>query len=250
MIRFGLVGLFLAALAVTWTVMLVDQQAINQVIQTVKDQSPRHVGFASLAVAAVIAALIFVPWSKSRDTGAANSDNAPPDEPPVVTPKRVSNRRLQIRDQVTQDVGHILASGLEVRHLMSDQLVTVQADTKLSDVRKLMEDEGIRHLAVSKAGEYGNVAGVISDRDIITRRGGYAMDIMTPGGLSICHGAKIQDAIDMMTDRGISSLLVSRGEIMCGIITSTDLLIGLRETYEMLRGLVPDKELAAAGTQD
>lgn len=248
MIRYTVLGLCIALLATVWATFLLDTRGITQAVSLLKSQAPLHVGIASAAIAVFALVIVMTPRLVSGKTpAAAATSSAPTGEPPVVTPKRVANRRLQLRDQIMQDIGNVLSSGLEVRHLMTDQLLSVPSDTKLADVRSIMEEEGIRHVAVSKAGEYGNIAGMISDRDVATRPGGYAMDIMTPAPMSICHGAKIQDAADVMTDRGISALLVKRGEIACGIITTTDLIIGLRATYDMLYTLVPDEQLAQAG---
>ncbi|MDA7978190.1 MAG: CBS domain-containing protein [Pirellulales bacterium] len=234
-----------AAVAATWALFLLDEHALDQAIQFVKSQRRLELTLASFVALTVGAAGFLLP----RSAGSAPKqvgDTSSPDAQAVVTPKRVANRKLEVHDLIMQDMSAILSSGLEVRHLMSEELHSVQPDTKLAEVRRLMQEEGIRHLPVSKAGEYGHIAGIISDRDLASRPGGYAQDIMTPAPVTICHGAKIQQAVDLMADRGFNSLLVKRGELTCGIITTTDLIIGLRATYEMLRMLVPDEDLAAA----
>ncbi len=238
------------AVAVTWTIFLVADRSLAHAVTFVKSQDIKLLGLASAITGAIGLAVLLLPqFLKKREGDAPKPpQNCEPGEaaPACVTPKRVANLKLEIRDRLSQDVGAVLSSGIEVRHLMSDQLESVHPDTKLDDVKKLMEEKGIRHLAVTRPGEYGHLSGIISDRDIASRRGGYARDIMTPSPVTICHGAKIQEAIDMMADRGISCLPVRRGEIICGIITTTDMMIGLRATFELLRTLVPDEEFACA----
>lgn len=251
MARNAVLWICVIAVALTWSIFLVDDPSLARAIAFVKSQNVELLGIASAIAAAVALVLLLLPRLRNRTNTSSPSapQNAEPGEaqPPCVTPKRVANLKLDIRDRLMQDVGSVLSSGIEVRHLMSDGLESVHPDTKLEDVKKLMEEKGIRHLAVTRPGEYGHLSGIISDRDVASRRGGYARDIMTPSPVSICHGAKIQEAIDMMVDRGISCLPVRRGEINCGIVTTTDMMIGLRATYELLRTLVPDEQFATVG---
>lgn len=243
----------ITATAMLWVIYLIEHNLLTQGVNLIKAQEVRYLGIASGLALLVSTLLILAPKLMQAGASAATASAGPQQpegEPPIVTPKRVSSRKLELQDRILEDAGQVLSLGLEVRHLMSEHLESVHPDTKLADVKRIMSEKGIRHLAVTKPGEYGHLAGIISDRDVVGRRGGYARDIMTPNPISICHGAKVQEAVDVMADRGFSCLPVRRGEIICGIITTTDLIIGLRATYEMLRTLVPDEEFAHVGGFD
>ncbi len=54
----------------------------------------------------------------------------------------------------------------KVRNFMDPKLITVEKDTKLREVLKIMRDEGVRLVVVTDGGE---PIGVITDYQILTR---------------------------------------------------------------------------------
>jgi len=66
--------------------------------------------------------------------------------------------------RIVEQVGALLEKNLAIHH-MSKPVLTVQSDTPVADVVKLMREKHVRHLIVlSKNGE---MAGVISSRDLM-----------------------------------------------------------------------------------
>lgn len=66
--------------------------------------------------------------------------------------------------RIVEQVGALLEKNLAVHH-MSKPVLTVQPDTSVSHVVKLMRDNHIRHLIVLN--EIGEAAGIISSRDLM-----------------------------------------------------------------------------------
>ena len=92
----------------------------------------------------------------------------------VITEKGKILGILTERDfvRIVEQVGALLEKNLAVHH-MSKPVLTVQSDTSVADVIKLMREKHIRHLIVlNKAGE---VAGIISSRDLMK----VAADVMS-----------------------------------------------------------------------
>jgi len=84
----------------------------------------------------------------------------------VITEKGKILGILTERDfvRIVEQVGALLEKNLAIHH-MSKPVLTVQSDTSVADVIKLMREKHIRHMIVlNKAGE---VAGIISSRDLM-----------------------------------------------------------------------------------
>jgi CBS domain-containing protein len=84
----------------------------------------------------------------------------------VITEKGKILGILTERDfvRIVEQVGALLEKNLAIHH-MSKPVLTVQSDTSVADIIKLMREKHFRHLIVlNKAGE---VAGIISSRDLM-----------------------------------------------------------------------------------
>jgi diguanylate cyclase (GGDEF)-like protein len=108
----------------------------------------------------------------------------------------------------------------------------------------------VHHLLVCEKGD--RLVGVISDRDLLTRRGKMARDVMTPDPCSITPDTPLGPAITCLISRHISCLPVVEHGRLCGVITTIDLALitqcvlqlWLRTVHEMQGNPVWTEELA------
>jgi acetoin utilization protein AcuB len=119
--------------------------------------------------------------------------------------------------------------------------VTISPDASFYDARKLIREEGIRHLPV--VDKKGKLVGLITDRDI--REAGpsdatllsaqeinYLLEklkvagFMTPAEklITVTPDTVIEKAVQLLHDNKIGSLPVVDGNDLVGIITETDIL--------------------------
>jgi CBS domain-containing protein len=115
---------------------------------------------------------------------------------------------------------------MEVRHLMTEDLTIVGRETPLAEVIELMSRKGFRHLVVGQAS--GEVLGVISDRDLRSRSGSTAGEIMSSPVRSVTPDTPAKTAISYLLQHHISCLPVVEGSRLCGMVTTTDLMLVLQ----------------------
>jgi acetoin utilization protein AcuB len=122
-----------------------------------------------------------------------------------------------------------------VQDVMQRGVVAVDPDTTLSEVTRLLERRGIRHLPVL---DQGKLIGIISDRDVkasgAARGAGaepgapstrlVARDVMTRAVMTIAPMFPVEEAARIMVTRKISALPVTEEDRLVGIVTETDVL--------------------------
>jgi len=146
----------------------------------------------------------------------------------------------------------MFASRLHVRHLMSKPLTIVRSNTPVSQLRGLMEHNNVRHLLVSDKDD--KPLGIISDRDLLAREGATAADIMTSDLVTLDSNALLSPALTQLLNHRISCLPVVEDGRLQGIVTTTDVVMALQCTLQVLQQIaaatrsVDSSELGAEST--
>jgi CBS domain-containing protein len=122
---------------------------------------------------------------------------------------------------------------LEVRHLMTERVETVHPEATLDEITTIMGRTSCRHLVVCK--EYRQVVGIISDRDLLARPRERAEEIMSKNIAVVGPLTPISEVVHNMLTNNISSMLVCRNGLLCGIVTTADILLLMHCTLELLR---------------
>lgn len=110
------------------------------------------------------------------------------------------------------------------------EIISVAADQTLRQAAELLDTRRIG--AVVALGEGGSIAGVLSERDIVrqvARHGESALamkvgEAMTREVITIESATKVDDALQLMTDRRIRHLPVLRNERLIGVVSIGDLV--------------------------
>lgn len=126
-------------------------------------------------------------------------------------------------------------TSIPVEEFTTPDPVTATEEMGIDELRRLMDQHGIRHLPVLRD---GRVVGVISDRDV---RLGYgltdleknqvcATDIMSPDPLAVTASTPLDKVAYLMSDRKVGSVIVNEEDgPFLGIFTATDALNALVE---------------------
>ena len=129
----------------------------------------------------------------------------------------------------------------KIKNLSVEEFTTpcpkmVSSDTELSELERLMREEGIRHIPVQ---ENNKLVGIISERDIFfayrleNKTQLQAKDIMQQDPYLVHSDTKLSEVAFYMSKNKYGSALVTSADNELGIFTSTDALNAL---VEVLRG--------------
>lgn len=129
----------------------------------------------------------------------------------------------------------MLPARVPVDEFTTPDPITANEDMSIDDLRRLMEEHGIRHLPVVRG---DSVVGVISDRDVRVVSGltateklqVCAADIMAPDPLTVRAATPLDDVAYAMSEQKVGSVIVNDEDgRFLGIFTASDALNALVE---------------------
>jgi diguanylate cyclase (GGDEF)-like protein len=163
------------------------------------------------------------------------SQNSPPTAAtlptPTATTTRPHSKRQQVMQELTGDSDLLLKDRLEVRHLMTLNLVTVLPTATIEEMTKLMAEMRMHHLLVCNRA--GDLVGVVSDRDLRPTTGSTAQQVMSYPPMTCQPDTPVTAAITFLRNENISCLPVVDQGRLCGIITSNDLVVTLQCSLQL-----------------
>lgn len=195
--------------------------------------------FASVAVSLFCGALV---WYGLYCKRSSHKDDARElteqinELPPELGHDELFAKRQQILRILATDMSALLESRLEVRHLMSRRLWIVSPEASRNDVQQMMEEHKLRHLLVCNEG--GELVGVVSDRDLASRSGATAQELMSKDLVAVEPHAQVNPAITLLINKKISCLPVVNNRVPVGVLTSTDLMMALQCSMQVLQKVV------------
>lgn len=119
---------------------------------------------------------------------------------------------------------------------MSKSIICVRWKHSVEQAWNLMSSQKIRHLPVID--DEGAIVGVLSERDILRAmdqkfsaftKDSLVADYMNWPVITVDQSDSLTEVLEVMIQKKISSLIVTKDEIPTGIITSEDMLRILRE---------------------
>lgn len=182
-----------------------------------------------MALGACAAAWRFVRKERRIQQLQAEPEEQAADDPAVIA---LQEKRRKIQLALAADPSALFDSRLQVSHLMTDRVEAVKPEASLSRVHEVMRLGRRRHLPVCEAN--GRLAGIISDRDL-RKPGRCAADIMTDHPCTVAPDMLIVPTVTLLLNHRISCVPVVQGEKLCGLVTTTDLLMALQGALQALQ---------------
>jgi len=140
--------------------------------------------------------------------------------------ERFSTKRQYLLLLLSQDPAILFRNRLAVRHLMTTDIVTVPSAATRQYIEDLMRESHVRHLLVCSPGR--QLLGVVSDRDLSNKPGKTARELMSSELSTVSPDTLISPATTHLIQSGISSLPVVEDGRLCGILTTTDLILAFQ----------------------
>ena len=119
-------------------------------------------------------------------------------------------------------------SSILIKDIMTKVIISVNVETTVFQVAKMMENGGIGAVLVKKN---NHIVGIITDRDYATKIVSHNLSsdtpvekIMSSPLITINFDESILDAAQRMTSKKIRKLAVTDNGKIIGLVTSTDLV--------------------------
>ena len=119
---------------------------------------------------------------------------------------------------------------MQIKNLMSEDLITIDKDQNLSDALKLLRKHNVSRLPVTNNKE---LVGIISERDIANKLGSskyesmpasrlHISSVMVKDVITVPQSMQLDEVAKMMLDKGIGSVPVMDEDKMVGIVSKAD----------------------------
>lgn len=108
------------------------------------------------------------------------------------------------------------------KDIMTRQVTTVTPNITAQELAKIFTKHNITGAPV--VDQKGNVAGIVSDGDILTNKGKRVGSFMTRQIISVSEDASVEEIANLMTVHKIKRVPVLNGEKLVGIVSRTDIV--------------------------
>jgi CBS domain-containing protein len=111
---------------------------------------------------------------------------------------------------------------MTARDIMTSEVVTLSPTSTVKQAAGLLTRQQISGAPVID--RQGRIVGILSEADIVAKRGARVKDIMSKTISSVEEDTPIQEIASLMTSRKVSRLPVLRGKKLVGIVSRADLV--------------------------
>jgi CBS domain-containing protein len=115
-----------------------------------------------------------------------------------------------------------LTEAVSIGEIMTRDVVTVTPAAGVDEVARILREHGFGGLPV--VDDQGIMIGMVSEFDVISRRGRTVEEIMSRGAISVGDEASAEQVTSLMGLHGIRRVPVVRDGRLVGIVSRSDLL--------------------------
>ncbi len=112
---------------------------------------------------------------------------------------------------------------MPVKQIMTKDVVTVPSEMPVREVANLLSERNVSGVPV--VNDEGRVIGVVSELDVVGRRGATAADIMSKQVISVTEDTNVDEVLHLFLNQRIRRVpVLSGGQHLVGIISRSDLV--------------------------
>lgn len=108
------------------------------------------------------------------------------------------------------------------KDIMTKEIVTVAPDTTVKNLAKILIRNQISGAPV--ADKNGKILGVVSEADIVAKKGNRVKDIMSKKVVGVTEETPVERIATLMTTHKIKRLPVMQGTKLVGIVSRADII--------------------------
>ena len=116
---------------------------------------------------------------------------------------------------------------MNAKEIMTRDIITVSPSMKIKDLAMTLIKNQIRGAPV--AGKDGKILGVVSEADIISKKGKDVRAIMSKKVISVSEDATVEEVAQLMTTHAIKRLPVMNGAAIVGIVSRADIVSAIAQ---------------------
>jgi CBS domain-containing protein len=143
---------------------------------------------------------------------------------------------------------------MKVREVMTRRVIRAEVDTPVADIARLLTENHIS--AVPITDKSGAVVGLVSEYDLLAKKGLVAGEIMTADVITVSEEANVDAVQHLLIERRVKRVPVMSGQELVGIVSRSDIVRLIAEEWicetcgEAVRGdHRPDQCPKCAGPQ-
>jgi len=116
---------------------------------------------------------------------------------------------------------------MNAKEIMTRDIITVSPSMKVKDLAMTLIKNQISGAPV--AGKDGRILGVVSEADIIGKKGKDVRAIMSKKVISVSEDATVEEVAQLMTTHAIKRLPVMKGAAIVGIVSRADIVSAIAQ---------------------
>ena len=116
---------------------------------------------------------------------------------------------------------------MNAKEIMTRDIITVSPSMKVKDLAMTLIKNQISGAPV--ANKDGKILGVVSEADIISKKGKDVRAIMSKKVISVSEDATVEEVAQLMTTHAIKRLPVMNGAAIVGIVSRADIVSAIAQ---------------------
>jgi CBS domain-containing protein len=117
------------------------------------------------------------------------------------------------------------ASRLRADSVMATELVCTTPDVSVQEVSRLLAYHNVSGLPVVDSG--GKLVGIVTEADVIGKRGSTAADIMTGSLVTATRDTPLEQVAHLMANHRVKRVLIVDGDRLVGLVSRADIVRAL-----------------------
>lgn len=113
-------------------------------------------------------------------------------------------------------------TSMVAKDIMTKKVITIAPTASLKELARVLTRNRISGAPV--ADKNGKILGVVSEADLVAKKGKQVKTIMSPKVLSVTDDTPVEEIAGLMTTHKVKRLLVLRGEKLVGIVSRSDIV--------------------------